>query len=290
MRKRLLQYDDVLNRQREIIYGLRNQALRDEHPRPLLFTFVSDEIAVRLEPFFPDEHARPEDIELESFCSWYRTTFPLRLDVEEIRGLDRDAAQKVALSKIENFYKERDEFESPDALANMERYIIIRGIDKNWQDHLTEMEELRRSVGLRGYAQKDPLNEYKNEAYNYFENMLGRIRGDICNGLFRTATSMDAFQQLIQRIQRLVVTTGPEDSPVSLAEEAKEEKSATAEPRKTPGITIRREYPRIGRNDAVRVRKGPETQILKWKKAEALIREQGWELEEILEGESATQK
>ncbi|MDR2981214.1 MAG: preprotein translocase subunit SecA [Puniceicoccales bacterium] len=284
IRKRLLQYDDVLNRQREIIYGLRNQALRDTNPRTLLFSFVADEIASRLERIFPDDSARPEDSQLDEFCGWFRTTFPLRLEMDEVRGLDSESIRKKAVTKVEDFYKEREEFESAEGLVNMERYIIIRAIDKNWQDHLTEMEELRRSVGLRGYAQKDPLNEYKNEAYNYFQLMMARVSGDVCTGLFRAATSMDAFQQLIQRIQRLVVTTGPEDAPATLAEAAKEEAQAEAEAeaKPIPGITIRREYPKIGRNDTVRIRKGPETVELKWKKAEPLIRDQGWELDEIL--------
>lgn len=284
MRKRLLQYDDVLNRQREIIYGLRNQALHDPNPRDLLFTFVAEEIAVRLEPLFPDHNSRPDEKELEDFCGWVQTTFPLRQSADELTGLGAEEAQKKVLEKIQNFYKEREEFESPEGLVQMERYIVIRGIDRNWQDHLTEMEELRRSVGLRGYAQKDPLNEYKNEAFRYFESMLGRVRGNICNGLFRAATSMDAFQELIQRIQRLVVTTGPKDAPASLAEEVKAEVAAEAqaEAQPTPGITIRREYPKIGRNDTVRIRRGPETLELKWKKAEPMLREQGWDLDEIL--------
>jgi preprotein translocase subunit SecA len=139
---------------------------------------------------------------------------------------------------------------------------------------------------LRGYAQKNPLNEYKNEAYNYFESMMARIRTEICSGLFRSATSMEAFQGLLQLIQRQVRTAGPEDAPATLAEAVKEEAREEAEERAkpAPGITIRREYPKIGRNDLVRIRKGVETQDLKWKKAEPLIRSnEGWELEEILQ-------
>ncbi|MDR2862251.1 MAG: preprotein translocase subunit SecA [Puniceicoccales bacterium] len=283
IRKRLLQYDDVLNRQREIIYGLRNQALHDPVPRTLLFGFIADEVATRLEPLFHDESALSETAELEGLCDWVRSTFPVRQEPSELKGLDAESIRKKIVGKIEKIYKEREEFEGPEDLISMERYIIIRGIDRNWQDHLTEMEELRRSVSLRGYAQKDPLNEYKNEAYNYFESMMARVRSDICTGLFRSATSMDAFQALLQRIQRQIVTTGPEDAPATQAEAVRAEAKAAEEEaaKPVPGITIRREYPKIGRNDIVRIRKGPETQDLKWKKAEALVRTQGWELDEI---------
>jgi preprotein translocase subunit SecA len=288
IRKRLLQYDDVLNNQREIIYGLRNQALRDPSPRKLLFSFIADEVTTRLHPAFDEKNTASvgEDVELENFLSWMRATFPIRVSIEEIRGLDIETLRRKTLEKIENFYKSREEFEAPEDLLSMERHIVIRGIDRNWQDHLTEMDELRRSVGLRGYAQKDPLNEYKNEAYNYFEAMMGRVRGDICSGLFRSATSMDAFQDLIQLIQRQMVTTGPENAPATLAEaekQAAKEKENAPPPPPPPGITIRREYPKIGRNDVVRIRRGAETQDLKWKKAEAILRsEPGWELDEVI--------
>ncbi|MDR3229080.1 MAG: preprotein translocase subunit SecA [Puniceicoccales bacterium] len=291
IRKRLLEYDDVLNDQREIIYGLRNQALRDPVPRTLLFNLVADEITTRLDTLFPDENSQPSDAELEPFISWVRTTFPVRVELGEVRGLDMDGVRSKVYDPVEKLYKSREEFEDPELMVNMERFIITRAIDRNWQDHLTEIEDLRRYVGLRGYAQKNPLNEYKGEAYTYFKNMMGRIRGDICSGLFRAATSQDALNDLfglIQRQQWQAETSGPEDAPASLAEEIREEEAAAAQEaeeaaRPAPGITFRREYPKIGRNALVRLRRGDELLDLKWKKAEAILRSgEGWELEEIL--------
>ncbi|MDR1498436.1 MAG: preprotein translocase subunit SecA, partial [Puniceicoccales bacterium] len=289
-RKRLLHYDDVLNNQREIIYGLRNQAIHDPDPRKLFFSFIADEIITRLHPIFDEKNTLTDDSGLENFFTWVRTTFPVRLGIEELQGLDMESIRKLILEKIETFHKAREEFESPDDLKRIERFTIISSIDNNWQDHLTEMEELRRYVNLRSYAGKDPLNEYKNEAYNCFETMMARVRSDICGGLFRSATSMDAFQGLIQLIQKQIVTTGPEDAPDSLIEAektaAKEKKEReAAPPPRTPGITFRREYPKIGRNDVVRIRRGIETQDLKWKKAEAILRaDPAWELDEIIHG------
>jgi preprotein translocase subunit SecA len=219
----------------------------------------------------------------------------VRVELGEIRGLDMDGVRVKILDPVEKLYKSREEFEDPQLMVNMERFIITRAIDRNWQDHLTEIEDLRRYVGLRGYAQKNPLNEYKGEAYTYFKNMMGRIRGDVCSGLFRAATSQDALNDLlglIQRQQWQAETSGPEDAPASLVEEirggeeaAQEETRAQAEEeaRPAPGITFRREYPKIGRNALVRLRRGDEVLDLKWKKAESLLRGgEGWELEEIL--------
>ena len=78
--------------------------------------------------------------------------------------------------------REGETIEGKEALVGLERYIILRSIDRRWQDHLTEMEELRRSVNLRGYGQKDPLSEYKSEAFGFFEELMGNVRTEICNG------------------------------------------------------------------------------------------------------------
>ncbi|MDR1817492.1 MAG: preprotein translocase subunit SecA [Puniceicoccales bacterium] len=321
IRKRLLEYDDVLNHQREIIYTVRNQALRNASPRKLLFGFVSDEIAVRLDPVFPDEHARPTDADLEPFLDWLHGTFPLRVELDEIRGLDLETVRAKVTARIEDLYTKREEFETTENLTAMERYIITRAIDRNWQDHLTEIEDLRRSVGLRGYGQKNPLNEYKNEAFTYFENMMNRVRGDICNGLFRSATSEAAFNNLMSLIYGQAQMTGPADASVSAAELLAAEQReaaqyAAAEQRaaaeleaaaagaeygadddndatgnggragdaRSPAFTIRREYPKIGRNALVRLRhRDGTTQDLKWKKAEPLLRSDlAWDLDEIL--------
>jgi preprotein translocase subunit SecA len=135
------------------------------------------------------------------------------------------------------------------------------------------MEDLRRSVGLRGYAQKDPLNEYKSEAFRAFGTMLGRLRTDACSGVFRMATSMEAFEETMRRARGEAVATGPAATPVP------------AQPAPSPAArtgTVRREMPKVGRNAVVRIRKGEQTQELKWKKAEILVREDGWELEAVL--------
>jgi preprotein translocase subunit SecA len=256
-----------------------------------LFNLVADEITTRVSALFADAEAHPDDATLEPLVSWVRTTFPVRIELDEIRGLNMETVRQKIYEQVENLYKERDSFEDPEMLKSMERYIVIRAVDKNWQDHLTEIEDLRRYVGLRSYAQKNPLNEYKNEAFTYFENMMGRVRGDVCTGLFRSATSQDAFEGLVRLIQRqagLAETSGPDDAPATLAEEIQEEQQREAEASPAPGITFRREYPKIGRNTPVRLRnmRTAETADMKWKKAEPLLRaNEGWELEEVLSNE-----
>ena len=141
--------------------------------------------------------------------------------------------------------------ETPEALQSLERYVIISNMDRHWQDHLTEMDDLRQSVGLRGYGQKDPLSEFKSEAYVYFEQMMNNIRFDVCKGLFRSATNIRAFESMLSLLSRNVRTQGPESGTASFATAATAARGAQAgrKPVKLPTITVRRQGPKIGRND-----------------------------------------
>ena len=91
----------------------------------------------------------------------------------------------------------------------IERHVLLQAVDRNWQNHLTDMDELRRAVNLRSYAQKDPLNEYKSEAYRAFAELMGQLREDVCRKLFRLASSMEALEALVRRAQGQAVATGP---------------------------------------------------------------------------------
>ena len=166
----------------------------------------------------------------------------------------------------------------------LERYIILRSIDRRWQDHLTEMEELRRSVNLRGYGQKDPLSEYKSEAFGFFEELMGNVRTEICNGIFRSATSAQTFEAMLSRMAVPIQQAGPAQGQPSAIAAAASQNQAT-QPRQVdqsielPKVEpIRRELPKVGRNDIVTIRKGVEEKQIKFKKAEALILNEGWEL------------
>ena len=86
--------------------------------------------------------------------------------------------------------------------------MVVNAVDVHWQDHLTEMEELRRSVGLRGYGQKDPLSEYKSEAFRAFEEMMGAMRSEVCTGMFRAATNLAAFENMLSTLSKSAKSTG----------------------------------------------------------------------------------
>ncbi len=284
IRKRLLQFDDVLNTQREVIYGIRNDAVQLEKPIDIVFEMIEEELEVRLSELSNFKG----DSQIERFLAWLNAYFPVSLKAGEIEGLDLEAQHSLIFERIKEAYKKREEFESREALIGMERFIVIRSLDRRWQDHLTEMEELRRSVNLRSYGQKDPLSEYKSEAFGFFEELMSNVRSEICNSLFRTATTQKAFDNMLSRMSKTAQVAGPgtdQNVPVGAMARATASQAQSNRPAsggksiELPKVEpIRREFPKFGRNDMVTIRKGSETKTLKFKKAEPFILNEGWEL------------
>ncbi|MBG29450.1 MAG: preprotein translocase subunit SecA [Opitutae bacterium] len=256
IRKRLLQYDDVLNRQREVVYDLRNEAIQEENPSRILFELVEMELSDRLEAVVDTKGGLAE--EFDSFLSsWLNITFPISVKLSECEGKSFDALRDHLLARIKDAYETKASLEDPEAIAGLERYVVIHSIDVHWQDHLTEMEELRRSVGLRGYGQKNPLSEYKNEAYVYFEELMSSVRSDVCTGMFRSSTSAQSLGSMLSILSQGAKMEGPsDDSPAAgilaeaFADSGEEGGASEAPSRPAPVATpVRRDTPKVGRND-----------------------------------------
>ena len=256
IRKRLLQYDDVLNKQREVVYGIRNGALHAERPKEIIFDMVEEELASRLEIAGFGEKGGTSTSSLESLVGWLNSHFPISAKMAELQAESNfDALLQSLVGRVRQAYGLKEAVEDAQAIAGLERYIVINAIDHHWQEHLTEMEELRRAIGLRSYGQKDPLSEYKGEAFRFFEELMNNVRLQICTSLFRSATNRDAFENLFAILSRSARLQGPAASPTALTAAAQSAAPAadtppSAEPEiKLPAVTIRRETPKVGRND-----------------------------------------
>jgi preprotein translocase subunit SecA len=209
-RKRLLQYDDVLNQQREVVYGIRNAAIHSERSKDLIFEQVQEEVEFRLET--AGYEAGPQSVTpaaAEGFVGWANTHFPIGLKIEDVTGKTYAALTELVVGKVREAYAVKESVEIPEALGSIERYVIINAIDHHWQEHLTEMESLRQSVGLRSYGQKDPLVEYKGEAYKYFEELMRNVRLQICTGLFRSASNVQVFENMLALLAKNARAAGP---------------------------------------------------------------------------------
>jgi preprotein translocase subunit SecA len=255
-RKRLLQYDDVLNQQREVIYGIRNGAIHSDRPKDIIFEQVEEEILVRLEVAGFGGKGGPAKSDVETLTGWVNSHFPITLHAGDLVGNDVEALGRTVIERIKRAYAVKESVEVPEALGSLERYVIINAIDHHWQEHLTEMEELRRSIGLRSYGQKDPLVEYKGEAYKYFEELMNNVRLQICTGLFRSASNLQAFENMLALLSRTARAVGPSDAPAGTPPSAPtaaapggDDAVGGAPEIRLPKITVRRETPKVGRNE-----------------------------------------
>ncbi|MDR3274226.1 MAG: preprotein translocase subunit SecA [Puniceicoccales bacterium] len=201
MRKRLLQYDDVLNRQREVIYSLRNEVLRNDSAKNVLFELVSDAISEKSEEFLASN-------DVQGLVGWVNANFPVVTAENDLKELSMDAAVSFITEKVKEAYVLKEETEDPKNIRILERFTILRAIDRRWQDHLTEMDGLRSSVGLRGYGQRDPLNEYKNEAFACFESTLKAVKDDVCFQIFRLSSNKTAFDSMMTKIANNFTLSG----------------------------------------------------------------------------------
>lgn len=241
IRKRLLQYDDVLNKQREIIYSLRNDALRSENPLDDIWELIEEELEERLSALGEVHETVSDNADLKALVSWLNLQFPLFLKIEDCVGKTREQLREMLLQRLHESYDTKRSIEGENVCIQLARWILVGAIDKNWQNQLTEMEDLRQSVSLRGYGQKDPLMEYKNEAYHCFELMIRNIRQAVCFQLFRASTGVENLEKTIQEIGRKIhLSGGGEEAAVS----EKEKKSDIPLPK-----PVKRDLPKVGRND-----------------------------------------
>jgi preprotein translocase subunit SecA len=245
-RKHTLQYDDVMNMQRDVVYSYRNDILCTEDPRKEVFTVVEEvvknESAARLEGADPD---------IEGWLTWLVGTFPIavkREDFDLTAGAEK--AAETALTKIREAYELKVKFEEAETIKSIERYITLSAIDRLWQEHLYAMDGLRTSVGLRAHAQKDPLIEYKQEAYTLFESLMTRIKAEVAHNLFRSASSLTAFERFLDELRPKFIKEQAEGMSGSGAAVSSEAAPPPPEEKKEMVLPVRRTGPKLGRNDA----------------------------------------
>ena len=224
-RKRTLEYDDVMNKQREVIYGFRNEIINSDDVRDRLMDIIEEVVILKIEEFTSAD-ADTSEWRVRSLADWVNLNFPLGLPEAEILkaaadGKDEPVANSIydglspAQFSVCNFisdsirkaYELKVSFEEPEKLATVERYTILQAIDKLWQEHLYEMDSLRHSIGLRAHGQRDPLLEYKAEAFKIFDELMVNVKTEICHNVFRSASSLLAFENFLRNAPQQTLHT-----------------------------------------------------------------------------------
>jgi preprotein translocase subunit SecA len=243
IRRRTLEFDDVMNKQREVVYGLRNETIETGTPRKIIYEIVEEVIPLKVSDYLDVEgDGGPNHAGL---LNWINTTFPLGLTTAKA-GFDGKTPDEIAallLEKVKSAYELKSQHEDADAVKSIERYIILNAIDRLWQEHLYAMDSLREGVHLRAYGQKDPLIEYKNEAYNMFVELMATIKNEILHNLFRSTSNLQAFEQFLSSLpaNMLQQQGGGEASITGGAEEE--------QPEAKRALPVRRGDVKVNRND-----------------------------------------
>jgi preprotein translocase subunit SecA len=208
VRKRALEFDDVMNKQREVIYGWRNEAINATDVRPLIYEVIDEEIPSRVIFFLPPD----DDKNTDGLVNWLNTTFPLGLTRDQLQAEKRDAAEvsNFLIEKLKKSYELKCAHEDENSTRFLERHIMLNAIDRLWQEHLYGMDSLREAVYLRAYGQKDPLIEFKNEAFEMFTELMGNIKGEILHNLFRSTSNLLAFEQFLTSLPQFL--TAPDEA------------------------------------------------------------------------------
>ena len=208
VRKRTLEYDDVMNKQRSIVYELRSRVLMGDQQtvHGLILDVMNDLIQTQAERYLFDA----KDGQLVDFMNWLGVTFPVTVTEEEIKPLmgTPGLAGDLVMKRVEEAYEMKCEGEDQETLPYMERGVFLQVIDREWQDYLRAMDDLRHGVNLRAYGQRDPLIEYKKEAFEMFESLMMSIKSKVVSSEFRsaTATRMQAMFNMMANRARSAAT------------------------------------------------------------------------------------
>jgi preprotein translocase subunit SecA len=225
IRKRTLEYDDVMNKQREVVYGFRNEIIHSEDVRDRLMDIMEEVVVAKIAEFTSSDSI-PEDWNVRGLADWVNLNFPLGIPESELLKVGHSGEEvpvpgslfdglnphqfavcQFVSKSVRDAYNLKISFENPEALKAIERYTILSAIDKLWQEHLYGMDSLRNSIGLRAYGQRDPLIEYKAEAFQMFEELMVNIKTEICHNIFRSASSLMAFDQFLRSLPQRTVHT-----------------------------------------------------------------------------------
>jgi preprotein translocase subunit SecA len=185
IRKHLLEYDDVMNKQREVIYGERNRTLREENIREHMQDVLGDAAETAVWACAPVK-SRSEEWDVQGLLKWFRgvTQEELTLTDDAVRMMDRTALFEAVKDELVASYAKKEKIITPEVMRPLERSVLLEVVDVQWKDHLLNMDHLKEGIGLQAYGQKDPLIEYKREGYELFQDMVKRIKDDATRTLF----------------------------------------------------------------------------------------------------------
>ena len=259
IRKHTLEYDDVMNVQRKWIYERRLAALERPSIKDEVVELIEQVLDGLVQAYCP-EKTYPEEWNLQSFTEDLRKTYLLNVEFrkEDIAKLTHETLKEKILGAVMHIYSQKEAAYGVEIMRQLERYAVLSTIDRHWRDHLAEIEELRAGIGLRAYhgGMGKPIDIYKKEAFAMFEQMVETIDKEIVNLVYKLQVNLPEKSRAERRHQPAMVASHADSTGMGLASPAVQTPEgqspnpmAQASQAGTQARTIRRDYPKVGRND-----------------------------------------
>ncbi|HEX7406096.1 MAG TPA: preprotein translocase subunit SecA [Candidatus Binatia bacterium] len=238
IRKHLLEYDDVMNQQREIIYGRRREILGSNNLKADVLT-MAENVAGGIVAQYANRETHADEWDWKALSDVLHKNFTLRFAVTDADkdGLTPDRLEQMVIDQIHAVYEEKERAFTPPVLRHLEKLVLLQTVDTLWKDHLLSMDHLKEGISLRGYGQRDPLQEYKKEGFTAFESMMEELEADVVEKVF---TVQIARQEDVERME---ARRRPQPAQMVV--------SGGGMPQRQPGKveTVRRDSEKVGRND-----------------------------------------
>lgn len=259
IRKHLLEYDDVMNQQRQVVYDMRNQSLHGENMKETVMEFIEDFIDDDLNDYIDNNVSEWDWNTLrQNFASYLMVDVNIKAVIDESGNTDItvDDVRDYILEQAQSMYAARESLIPSDVMRKFERYVILRTIDEKWKDHLYAMDQVREGINLRAYGQKDPLLEYKSEGFKLFQSMMKDLTKSSIQRLFRTQIQgVEQAPGIVQQRARNVQIQHQDTTGMGFAgqPERSEQPNRPQQAARTPVISDKK----IGRNVKIKI-VGPE--------------------------------
>jgi preprotein translocase subunit SecA len=272
IRKHLLEYDDVMNQQRQVIYNLRDKTLKGTNTREMVSEFIAEFVDDELENQNVDHF---DEIDWDTLKQTTASHMLVDLEMERIQSLygedeiTHDNFRDYLIAQAESVYNERESILPEEIMRGFERFVILRTIDEQWKDHLYGMDQIKEGINLRAYGQKDPLLEYKSEGFHLFQDMIKEMNQKTVQRLFRTQLQGMEHAPQIQRKDRNVQVRHDSTEGMGIQAAPQTERGQRPpQPVKTPVKVDQK----IGRNEKIQViSPSGEKVFVKYKKLQQLL-------------------
>jgi len=233
IRKHLLEYDDVMNRQREVIYSQRRSVLGGEEIRATFVAIVDEQLDDMIATFCPDKN--PQDWNWQALQEDFISLFNFAPELPDVESnLSAEGLGDSLREQVMRRFDDKEADFTPNIMEQMLKFLLLQSIDSQWKDHLLSIDHLKEGIGLRGYGQKNPKEEYKREAYGLFMEMMGRIRQEVVNKTFRVQLAREEDVERLEAERRR--------QQINLKQVGGGDEAAARQP-------LKREDDKVGRND-----------------------------------------